>query len=119
MTTFLFFGNPGVGKSTCINALLGGIVADAKYSNTGSGITTEQKEYNWPDFGTIIDTPGLSDAKLRQEAAAQITLGHQKGGPCGLVFFGTMEAGRVRVSDLITMKSVMAALPEISPTRWS
>src|SRR5260370_12822136 len=67
---FIFIGNPGVGKSTLINSLIGQEVAVAGISG-GVGLTKFFSEYRH-DGKWYMDTPGLADTKLREQAARKI-----------------------------------------------
>ena len=64
-------------------------------------------------MGYYMDTPGLSDVKLRKAAGKSISEGLRKGGNYKIVFFVTEQAGRVNAQDATTMKLVLDAAPEI------
>jgi hypothetical protein len=60
-----------------------------------------------------IDTPGLSDLKMRQRAAEQITLSLKKEdreGDYRLFFIITLESGRIKEDDKTTMKLVLDSI---------
>lgn len=79
----------------------------------GQGLTSKLdiKELGGRIF---IDTPGLADKKLREEAAQTITEALQRGGMFKICFVVTLDSGRPRPDDLCTMKLVMdaAKIPE-------
>jgi putative ribosome biogenesis GTPase RsgA len=72
--TIIFVGNPGVGKST----LLSGLVGTAEFKSGicfGTGLTTAVQSYHDPLTGNdFVDTPGLADVKMREEAADEISM---------------------------------------------
>ena len=108
----LFIGNPGVGKSTLINCLAQKLLFKSGVS-IGPGMTTQlQKEKH----GGIVymDTPGLSDVKLRKAAAEAITEALKQNGMYQIFFVVTLESGRVRSEDLTTIKIVLENAKDIT-----
>jgi len=105
----MLFGNPGVGKSTIINSVVGKIVSHSGFSRTGSGITTKYSPYH-SKLGILLDTPGLDDVKTRATACEEITKALKQNGTYKLIFLCTMESGRVRGNDVATVESVMNAV---------
>ena len=107
----LFIGNPGTGKSTMLNCLAGEKLFKSGQSY-GKGMTyqLEEKIYNGYKY---IDTPGLSDHKLREEAGKAISTALKAGGKHKIVFFIRVENGRAVAEDVSTMKLVLDAAPEI------
>jgi len=108
----VFIGNPGVGKSTFLN----GFFSEVKFQSgvsLGKGLTTVCQRID-DDKGTVyIDTPGLSDVKLREQAAVEIKSALTSGGIFKIFFVITLEDGRLRPDDKTTMKLVLDAAPEI------
>lgn len=111
---YLFVGNPGTGKSTILNGLIGEPKFTAKTSTTGTGVTYQFDKQEIPGKGVYMDTPGLSDEKLRKNAAAAITTALKQDGYYRIFFVVTTEAGRVRPDDKTTMKLILDASPEIT-----
>ena len=101
-------GDPGCGKSTLLNALCGNVSFEAGLSR-GSGLTKalDSKVINGKRYS---DTPGLDDTKHRKAAAVAIQNAVQWGGNVKLIFVITVEAGRIRASNLATMRIVLKAL---------
>ena len=62
---------------------------------------------------TYLDTPGLTDIKIRKEAAEAITKALKQGGTYQVFFVITLESGRVRPEDMTTIKLVLESASEI------
>lgn len=107
----IFIGNPGVGKSTLLNGIIGDIIFRSGISY-GRGLTQRVQTYTHGRI-TYGDTPGLDDIKSRKQAAAEISAALKSGeDDYKLVFVVTLEGGRIRPADVTTMKLVLDALPE-------
>lgn len=107
----LFVGNPGVGKSTILNSLMGKRIFRSGVSY-GKGLTDQLYEHQpHPGSNVYMDTPGLSDASRRREAAHAITKALRRGGLFRTVFVITLESGRLKPDDLTTIKLVLDAAP--------
>jgi len=111
----VLIGNPGVGKSTFLN----GFLKEVKFQSgvaLGKGLTTVCQRIE-DNKGTVyIDTPGLSDVKLRQQAASEIKQALSSGGIFKIFFVITLEDGRIRPDDKTTMKLVLDSAPQIGST---
>ena len=109
----MFIGNPGSVKSTTCNAILGQVAFNSGLHTTG--LTTESSQHPWEHEGVmhaITDTPGLADVNMRKEAAEEISKA-LKGDIIYKIFFVvTLESGRVRPADLITIDLVLDCLPD-------
>ena len=62
---------------------------------------------------TYLDTPGLADIKLREQAAKAITKALKQDGTYQVFFVITLEAGRVRPEDMTTIKLVLESTSDI------
>ena len=65
--TYALIGSSGVGKSTIINHLVGGKVAETKeigYKDRGRHITTSRELFVTKEHAYIIDTPGMRELQL-------------------------------------------------------
>jgi len=111
-TNFVMIGNPGVGKSTVLNALVGEVKFESGLS-FGSGLTTICQRHLGKHGMVYIDTPGLSDIDMREKAAQEITAALMSGGFFRIFFVITLEGGRARPDDLTTMKLVLKAATQI------
>ncbi|EFA85999.1 hypothetical protein PPL_01232 [Heterostelium album PN500] len=63
-----FLGNPGGGKSTLCNSVIGKVVFESGVS-VGKGLTTKTQSYKLENR-LIVDSPGLSDPVMRERAAS-------------------------------------------------
>ena len=108
----LFIGNPGVGKSTLINCLAEQRLFDCGIS-IGAGMTAKLESKKHGDI-VYMDTPGLSDVKLRKVAAEAITEALKQNGMYQIFFVVTLESGRVRPQDLATIKIVLEHAKEVT-----
>ena len=74
---------------------------------------TFQLDCKTHDGVTYLDTPGLADVKLRQEAARAITTALRKSGTYQIFFVITLQAGRIRPEDMATIKLVLESCSDI------
>jgi len=104
----VFVGNPGTGKSTILNGITNGINFESGVS-AGTGLTTKLQllKINNINYG---DTPGLGDVLARKQAAEEIEKLLKSGGDFKLVFICTLEAGRVRSNDIVTIKLILESI---------
>jgi len=109
---FMLVGNPGVGKSTMLNSMMGDLFFHSGYS-PGSGLTyqLDKKSVNGNHF---FDTPGLADMKKREQAAVAIEEALKLNGTYKIIFVICLEAGRVSPQDVATIKCVLTACKVIS-----
>ncbi|CAE7487753.1 unnamed protein product [Symbiodinium natans] len=108
-TNFLFVGNPGTGKSTILNGLIGELTFQSGISY-GEGMTYRFDQVKHGKH-TFMDTPGLSDMKRREAAAEAITEALKQDGRYKIFFVITLQNGRVRPEDVTTMNLVLDAAP--------
>lgn len=109
----IFVGNPGTGKSTILNGIIGDENVKFKSGvSYGGGMTSSLQWAKDDNTGYHYgDTPGLSDVKLRKEAAQAITEALKKeADEYKIIFVITEEAGRVRPVDVTTISTVLRAL---------
>ncbi|KAK1861493.1 hypothetical protein I4F81_004077 [Pyropia yezoensis] len=113
MEHIIVVGDPGAGKSTILNGLCGAAPGTPMPFRSGlsvaSGMTTalQTEVVNGVRYS---DTPGLDDVELKERAAAAIADAIRLGGAVRLLFVLTMEAGRIRGSNLATIRIVLDAL---------
>lgn len=103
-------GNPGSGKSTVLNTIVG----QTKFrsgTSLGHGLTQTTTSYQIDDTD-YVDTPGLDDAEFRETAAKEISKALNGRAIVRLLFVLTLEAGRVRPSDLATVGLILRAISE-------
>lgn len=104
----LFIGNPGTGKSTLLNALIGQLEFKSGVS-FGSGLTYSFAKVTHNGV-VFCDTPGLEDVEIRQRAAEEITKALKQAGSYRVFFVLTCESGRVRPPDVALIDTVRDAL---------
>ncbi|KAG3115755.1 hypothetical protein PI124_g8349 [Phytophthora idaei] len=105
---YLFLGNPGTGKSTLINCLIGQQAFESGLSY-GAGMTQLFQKSTHQDI-IYMDTPGLADREIKQQAAAAITQALRQSGRYKLFFMVRLENGRVVSEDLATIETVMDSI---------
>jgi GTP-binding protein EngB required for normal cell division len=106
--TVMFYGSPGAGKSSLCNSIFQKDVFKSGVS-IGEGLTKAKQAYVYENR-KYIDTPGLSDVKLRKRAAKEIEAALKENSNYKIVFVVAIEAGRVRPDDLEMINAVCDAI---------
>lgn len=104
-------GNPGAGKSTILNSMLGFYQFKSGVS-FGEGLTYEMDKFISGNQ-TFMDTPGLADIDMRKRAGEAIESALKQSGKYRIVFVVTLEGGRVTPMDAQTIATVLTACPSI------
>ncbi len=104
----VFCGNPGVGKSSLCNSIFQEALFQSGVS-FGKGMTELGQKRVYQNK-LYIDTPGLSDINLREKAAQEIENSLKHNSNYKIVFVATMESGRIRPDDLVTINTVCDAI---------
>ncbi|OWZ24254.1 hypothetical protein PHMEG_000733 [Phytophthora megakarya] len=105
---YLFMGNPGTGKSTLVNCLVGSAIFNAGLSY-GGGLTKNFQARTHENV-RYMDTPGLADRNIQELAASAITEALQQSGTYKLFFMVRLENGRVVSDDLATIEIVLSSI---------
>lgn len=107
----VFAGNPGVGKSTILNAFMGKN-AFASGVAIGEGLTTALQTCE-TERCYLSDTPGLDDIARREQAASEIASALGSHRRIHLIFVCTLESGRVKPADLATIRIVLKGIDDV------
>ena len=113
-TNILFLGNPGKGKSTLLNGLIGRTVFKSGFSQF-SGLTYELKK-EVVDGVNYMDTPGLDDVneEMKKNAADAVTQSLKQNGVYKIFFVITLESGRFDTRDSTLINLILEHAPDIS-----
>jgi GTP-binding protein EngB required for normal cell division len=107
VVNYLFFGNPGSGKSTLVNNLAGKIVSESGIS-IKRGLTKEVKQVIVDGVG-YVDVPGLEDISIsrKMEKIVLIRDALQLGDLCKFFFVCTLDSGRFRPADFHAIRFIL------------
>jgi GTP-binding protein EngB required for normal cell division len=109
---YLVIGNPGIGKSTLLNALTPEQPPFQSGVSYSSGMT-QRLQMKIDKNNYFMDTPGLADAdrvKARQ-AAEEITKSLKEDGRYHIFFVVYLDAGNVRSADNLMIQAVLQSAP--------
>jgi len=112
MTDVIVCGNPGVGKSALLSSITGATFPSGL--SFGSGLTSACQTFRASDNVSYVDTPGLADVLRRENAAKEIASAFQQslahGHNVKIVFVFSLESGRIRTDDLLSLQQIMSSL---------
>jgi len=106
---YVLIGNPGAGKSTILNSLIGKCIFRSG-TTTGEGLTFKCDEYTVKSKGyetTYVDTPGLDEYGQKKRMADEIAKSIVPGVPTVLCFVGVLAEGRINNSFIKTVQIIM------------
>lgn len=104
----ILVGNPGSGKSTILNSLVGVVVFSSGVSLGGGHTKSIQTHVS--GLVKYSDTPGLDDIKSKEAAAHEIEKLFSESDNVKLVFVVTLESWRIKPADATTIKVVLDSL---------
>lgn len=107
-TALALVGNPGTGKSTILNGIAGKSLFKSGIA-IGEGLTTALKVEE-QDGITLIDTPGLNTETQKGVAGRAIDMLLARYTPLKIAFVITLETGRVKPTDVLTIKVVLDSI---------
>lgn len=110
-------GNPGTGKSTILNGLVGR-AAFCSGISYGTGLTTRLQEYKHSDGRSYFDTPGLDDIDKRKEAGLEIDRLLREDKPLKIIFVVFVINGRARTEDAATLRLVLNAIQSVTDNQF-
>lgn len=104
---YILIGHPGVGKSAIINALVGRNVLASGLSLRGLTTHLQKIEH---DGSLFIDTPGLADIEIQEQAALEIEKALKFNGIYKIFFVINVKEGRIVEKDCDTINRVLKAI---------
>jgi GTPase involved in cell partitioning and DNA repair len=109
-------GNPGVGKSTILNSLIGMNIFESGLS-PGVGLTKALGTIRIDDT-IYYDTPGLSDIVLRKQAAEAIKELFMTSNNLKIFFVIKLRGARCEADDVCTLNVILDSLDEDVSNRF-
>lgn len=106
-TKVVFVGNPGCGKSTIVNTLMGKPSVLAGVSNNGFGVTNDVIELKRDDGLILIDSPGVYDVAKYRTAIKKVTNVVTKD-DVRVILVTELIAGRIIDEDVKMMKELLS-----------
>jgi len=108
-------GNPGAGKSTILNGIAGRPVFRSGLA--GGVLMTVLDKHDCTTYGnssvTLFDTPGLVDIQRKKQAGEEIDKVLSEDLSIKIAFVVTLEKGRVKPDDAMTIRVVLEAIKSI------
>jgi GTP-binding protein EngB required for normal cell division len=102
---YLFFGNPGSGKSTLVNNIVGKVVSKSGIS-VGRGLTVNPKRHIVDGIG-YVDVPGISDIAHTGQQQMNIILHVLTNQIVNKIFFVSVFDSGFRDDDVDTIQFVL------------
>ena len=101
-------GNPGVGKSTVLNSILGREHFVSDISHDGAGVTKEISQVWGPDFSyLLVDTPGISEVARQGDNMKMLIKAISGRVNTKVLFVVTEDAGRVKPADVLLFQLIL------------
>ena len=101
-------GNPGVGKSTILNSILGRYHFTAGVSGDGAGVTSQVTKVRYDYDGIyLVDTPGVSEVARSSDNMKTLINAISAQVKAKVMFIMTVDTGRIKPADVLLFQLIL------------